>query len=1474
MAIQYINTGTAPNQGNGDTLRTAFTKINTNFKLIENLEGFAPATTSTIGAVMIGAGITVNTLTGLISAFTGDYTNLQNIPQALGITDSPTFNNLLVINELSVGVPIGTPPINTKINVTYDTDAYTQTLFQNFNSGAGATTDLIIPNDAGTWDSNMLDIGINSSNYVESEFSLQTPGSAYMFTNGVDLFVGTQSPGTKLYFHAGGTTTSDSGGFLDAYAWNFNRSVNTIVATPGALNFTVQNTSADAAATAIYQAKNEVGATLIMGVTSSYYNGIPADPLGPNEAFIRTNNTGETMHIGGTSNLQFYAASEGTPHYGLPALTLSHHGVDAILDRNWIPFDSEEYDLGSLNATWRSLYLSTGTIYMGGIAIQMNTSTRQLTVDGIVIGESTPPNILTSGTYTVSLSSIGELSMLNGTTFSNSTASVVFNMTDAIVSEILTYSTTSTDQLVVGQYGITTTINAPFTVTEFVTSPVATLLIGDILSGPGYSIPSNIVYVGTGTWTSVVITNTDLSTAPPITHPLPATEVTIARPTTTLAFDIQSPNNTSILVNPGTSGNVIINQDVIPFENNVQSLGSTLNRWKHIWLGGGSIFMKDEIANIDVGITAKNNLLTILGSTGLSIGEFVLQDNTIKIANKSRDIIIGESTATGYVQFNRPVRMKNNVNDTSFEVNRNGYTSIHATPSLLSSVLTIVGSDNRDVQPISNTGSMLHITGKEGISANVTVDAYNSFANWSTRRANGTPTTSTQVTNNQLLSRIIATAYGSNGYVTDGAHIDWVASETTTAGASGNKIEIWTTPKGTASAIRVVTIDSTGTSINTSTGGINFFDGSRQTTAFTGTVSASNITGLNAAAVTSISIGTGLSGNTGPGVASINNTGVLDVQGAVNQIYVNGVTSSTNGHIILSLPQNIATTSNVTFNDINITGTLNFLSTGTVLIPNTVEGATLYLGFTSTNASQIDGGGILLGNTSTGIQSILWNRTNNYWDFNGSGINTQELIATTSTLSSLKVDDVAMFGHTHFNYKFSAAAVQVDSNANAYSQVVHKNHSNGTNASAGFTSFNNTGTDGASYITTGIVSSNFTDPNFTTLLPNDGYMFNYSGNLVIGTQTSNNVIKFHTGGGNIDKIRVIINDNGLTVINTATAAQFVGPLVGDVTGSISGNAESVTNGVYITENYINPNWITSIAGSKVTGIVPQASTVTNGIYLTDTGSVTNTMLAGNIANNKLANNQITINAGTGINVSVASPSLGGNTTISNTGVTTITAGTATNVSTSTGNVVIWASIPIGYTGSTGAGYTGSQGTIGYTGSTGYTGSIGFVGSQGTTGSFSGSTSTQILFTNSTVSTSTTTGALVVSGGIASGDGITIGGSLKYTTATNNVLSVTQLTNKSTPVTANGRTGRIIMHAAALAGAAYVTFTVNNTFIKNSTDVVIVNIQNPITLPNNYLVTVSGVSTNSFNITLYNADTGGGSSHSDAVVLNFAVINVG
>ena len=54
-------------------------------------------------------------------------------------------------------------------------------------------------------------------------------------------------------------------------------------------------------------------------------------------------------------------------------------------------------------------------------------------------------------------------------------------------------------------------------------------------------------------------------------------------------------------------------------------------------------------------------------------------------------------------------------------------------------------------------------------------------------------------------------------------------------------------------------------------------------------------------------------------------------------------------------------------------------------------------------------------------------------------------------------------------------------------------------------------------------------------------------------------------------------------INTADASYSTGTLVANVEGNLTGNADTVTNGVYSTGSYNDPSWITGLAGSKISG---------------------------------------------------------------------------------------------------------------------------------------------------------------------------------------------------------------------------------------------------------------------------------------------------
>lgn len=118
-------------------------------------------------------------------------------------------------------------PAGTLFRINTTQSRYTQMSVQNYSSGTAATSDLIfVRNDGSLVDqTGMIDIGINSSNYSESKFSIHSTGSAYVFSNDADLIIGTQSVGKRLKFHTDGTTTTNVAADVDANTWTFSRNL-------------------------------------------------------------------------------------------------------------------------------------------------------------------------------------------------------------------------------------------------------------------------------------------------------------------------------------------------------------------------------------------------------------------------------------------------------------------------------------------------------------------------------------------------------------------------------------------------------------------------------------------------------------------------------------------------------------------------------------------------------------------------------------------------------------------------------------------------------------------------------------------------------------------------------------------------------------------------------------------------------------------------------------------------------------------------------------------------------------------------------------------------------------------------------------------------------------------------------------------------------------------------------------------------
>jgi hypothetical protein len=153
-----------------------------------------------------------------------------------------------------------------------------------------------------------------------------------------------------------------------------------------------------------------------------------------------------------------------------------------------------------------------------------------------------------------------------------------------------------------------------------------------------------------------------------------------------------------------------------------------------------------------------------------------------------------------------------------------------------------------------------------------------------------------------------------------------------------------------------------------------------------------------------------------------------------------------------------------------------------------------------------------------------------------------------------------------------------------------------------------------------------------------------------------------------------VTASSLTSVGTLTGLTVDSTSSTPVTITATGRPSSQTNTwTFVSNQNINgPRaWIQFPDSTlQTTAYTGNAATVTNGVYTTDTGTVTNTMLAGSIANNKLANSSITVNGtsislGSSATVTAAADTLTGTTLASGVTASSLTSvGTLTSLTSS------------------------------------------------------------------------------------------------------------------------------------------------------------------------------------------------------------------
>ena len=136
---------------------------------------------------LVSASITGNT------ASTSFNTGALTVTGGVGIS-----GNLYVGNQtpLTVANPLAV--------FTSNVNSYSQLQIQNKNPGTSGSSDLIATTNLGTDSANYIDVGINNSGFTSGSWTVSGANDGYMYINGGNLTIGTDTAAKVVSIHCGG----------------------------------------------------------------------------------------------------------------------------------------------------------------------------------------------------------------------------------------------------------------------------------------------------------------------------------------------------------------------------------------------------------------------------------------------------------------------------------------------------------------------------------------------------------------------------------------------------------------------------------------------------------------------------------------------------------------------------------------------------------------------------------------------------------------------------------------------------------------------------------------------------------------------------------------------------------------------------------------------------------------------------------------------------------------------------------------------------------------------------------------------------------------------------------------------------------------------------------------------------------------------------------------------------------------------
>lgn len=160
------------------------------------------ATSTTTGAFTVsgGVGVAGNLHIGGTTPTSSQTTGALVVAGGVGVgEDIYAFGAIKAGNEthLNFADPLF---VGTK-----SSNSYVQVAIQNKSTGASSSTDFVATTSDGTDSANYIDMGINGQNYSSASWTISGARDGYLYVNGGDLTLGTDTAATTVSVHVGGT---------------------------------------------------------------------------------------------------------------------------------------------------------------------------------------------------------------------------------------------------------------------------------------------------------------------------------------------------------------------------------------------------------------------------------------------------------------------------------------------------------------------------------------------------------------------------------------------------------------------------------------------------------------------------------------------------------------------------------------------------------------------------------------------------------------------------------------------------------------------------------------------------------------------------------------------------------------------------------------------------------------------------------------------------------------------------------------------------------------------------------------------------------------------------------------------------------------------------------------------------------------------------------------------------------------------